>query len=236
MGADADMNATVAVIPARGGSKGISRKNLVELCGKPLVAWSILQARAARGVDSVWVSSDSDEILETAERYGARPIKRPAEIAGDEASSESAWRHALDQIESGGTRVVRVIGMQPTSPIREASDIEAALAQFERERLDSLLTCCEVEDFFMWRIADDGQPVGVNHDHRKRLRRQSIEKRYLENGSFYLFKPSLVREHDNRLGGRIGIYVMAKHKMFQIDNLEDVALCQVIMRGYGFDR
>ncbi len=230
------MNSTVAVIPARGGSKGIPRKNLIELCGKPLVAWSILQARAARGVDSVWVSSDSDEILDVAAAHGARPIKRPAEIAGDTASSESAWRHALDVIESGGTRVTRVLGMQPTSPIREPSDIEGALHQFEREQLDSMLSCCEVEDFFIWKVPADGQPAGVNHDHRQRLRRQSIEKRYLENGSFYVFKPQLVREHDNRLGGRMGIYVMAKHKMFQIDNLEDVKLCQAIMRGYGLDR
>jgi len=77
------MAATVAIIPARGGSKGIPRKNLVDLCGKPLLAWSILQARAARRIDSVWLSSDDAEILSVAERYGARPIVRPALISGD---------------------------------------------------------------------------------------------------------------------------------------------------------
>jgi CMP-N,N'-diacetyllegionaminic acid synthase len=227
---------TVAVIPARGGSKGIPRKNLVDICGKPLISWSVSQALAARGVDSVWVSSDSDEILLVGERYGARPIKRPPELAGDTASSESAWRHALDVIEADGARVTRMIGMQATSPIREASDIENALAQFENDRLDSLLTCCEVEDFFMWKLQPDGQPVGVNHDYQKRLRRQAIETRYLENGSFYVFKPELLRRYDNRLAGKIGIYLMAKHKMFQIDNTQDVVLCQAIMRGYGLDQ
>ncbi len=230
------MGDTVAIIPARGGSKGIPRKNIVDLCGKPLIAWSILQARAARGVDSVWVTSDSAEILDVAVSHGANPIRRPAEISGDEASSESAWLHALDTIETGGTRIDLAIGMQATSPIRESADIDRALAQFERERLDSLLTCCEVEDFFIWRYGPDGQPVGVNHDYKNRARRQNIEKRYLENGSFYLFKPDLLRTQGNRLAGRIGIYVMEKHKMFQIDNPQDIVLCRAIMRGYGLDK
>lgn len=230
------MGDTVAIIPARGGSKGIPRKNIADLCGKPLIAWSILQARAARGVDSVWVTSDSTEILDVAVSHGANPIRRPAEISGDEASSESAWLHALDTIETGGTRVDLAIGMQATSPIREPSDLDKALAQFERERLDSLLTCCEVEDFFIWRYGPDGQPVGVNHDYKNRARRQNIEKRYLENGSFYLFKPDLLRAHGNRLAGKIGIYVMEKHKMFQIDNPQDIVLCRAIMRGYGLDK
>lgn len=230
------MVSTVAVIPARGGSKGIPRKNLIDLCGKPLIAWSVLQARAARVVDSVWVTSDSDEILQVAEQYGARPIKRPPELAGDTASSESAWLHALDAIESSGDRVDRMIGMQATSPLREPSDIEAALAQFERDNLDSLLSCCEIEDFFMWKMEPNGQPIGVNHDYQKRLRRQVIEKRYLENGSFYIFKPELLRQYNNRLGGKVGVYLMAKHKMFQIDSIQDIALCQSIMRGYELDR
>lgn len=230
------MVSTVAVIPARGGSKGIPRKNLIDLCGKPLIAWSVLQARAARVVDSVWVTSDSDEILQVAEQHGARPIKRPPELAGDTASSESAWLHALDAIESSGDRVDRMIGMQATSPLREPSDIEAALAQFERDNLDSLLSCCEIEDFFMWKMEPNGQPIGVNHDYQKRLRRQVIEKRYLENGSFYIFKPELLRQYNNRLGGKVGVYLMAKHKMFQIDSIQDIALCQSIMRGYELDR
>lgn len=222
-----------AVIPARGGSKGIPGKNLVPVCGKPLVAWSIEQARAARNVSSVWVSSDSDEILDVATRYGARPIKRPVEISGDEASSEAAWKHALDAIEASGTKVDLMIGAQATSPVREGADFDRALAQFTREGCDSLLSCCEIEDFFIWRFGADGQPVGVNHDYKNRARRQNIEKRYLENGSFYIFKPELLRRDNNRLSGRIGIYLMEKHKMFQIDNRADIPLVEAILRGYG---
>lgn len=230
------MGATVAIIPARGGSKGIPNKNLVDLCGKPLLAWSILQARGSASVHSVWVSSDSEEILDVASHFGARPIRRPAEISGDEASSESAWRHALDTIEASGLAVGRVIGMQATSPIREASDITDALAQFDRDGLDSLLTCCEIEDFFMWTRGPDNMPIGTNHDYRNRHRRQNIEKRYLENGSFYIFSPGILRSVNNRLGGKIGLYVMGKHKMFQIDNPQDIVLCQAIMQGYGLDK
>lgn len=222
-----------AVIPARGGSKGIPRKNLIPVCGKPLVAWSVEQARDAQRVDSVWVSSDSDEILEAAARYGAQPIKRPDEIAGDEATSEAAWRHALDFIETGGTKVDLMVGMQATSPVRESSDLDRALELFERERCDSLLSCCEIEDFFIWRYGADGEPTGVNHDYKNRARRQNIEKRYLENGSFYIFKPEILRKLNNRLGGHIGIHLMDKHKMFQIDNRADIPLVEAILRGYG---
>ena len=230
------MSATVAIIPARGGSKGIPRKNLVDICGKPLIAWSILQARAAKGIDSVWVTSDDAEILAVAEAYGASAVLRPAEIAGDTATSESAWRHALDHIESGGCSVDLVVAMQATSPLREASDLDGGLATLRNGGYDTLLAVTEVEDFFTWRFDETAGAEAVNYDYRNRKRRQQIEKRYLENGSFYVFQPRVLRDDNNRLGGRIGIQVMARHKMFQIDNPEDIELCAAIMRGFGMDR
>ena len=230
------MSATVAVIPARGGSKGLPKKNLVELCGKPLLAWSVMQAKAAESVDSVWVSSDSEEILEVAVAYGAGTIQRPDRISGDQATSESAWLHVMDWIEGEGISLGRVVAMQATSPLREPHDLDEALQAFETEAYDSLLSVTEIDDFFMWALDSDGQPKSVNYDYRNRQRRQVIEKRYLENGSFYIFRPSILREHNNRLGGRIGMHVMAKHKMFQIDTAEDLRLCAAIMRGYALDR
>src|ERR1700743_422854 len=122
---------TLAVIAARGGSKGIPQKNLIDLCGKPLVAWTVLQAAAARGVDMVAVSSDSDAILAAAEAAGAVGGRRPEEISGDLASSESAWLHALDQIDGTLGPFTRIVALQATSPIREVSDIDNALATFE---------------------------------------------------------------------------------------------------------
>jgi CMP-N,N'-diacetyllegionaminic acid synthase len=223
----------VAIIPARGGSKGIPRKNLLPLCGKPLIGWSIEQACAAESIDAVYVSSDSDEILEVARAFGAVPIERPDEISGDRASSESVWLHALDQIEAK-TRVDIVVGMQATSPVRESSDLDEAVRRFQQEPLDSMLSCCEVEDFFMWKLDDAGLGVPTNHDYTQRRPRQQIEKRYLENGSFYLFRSPLFREVNNRLTGRIGFHVMARHKMYQIDNPDDVRLVEAILRGYGY--
>jgi N-acylneuraminate cytidylyltransferase len=224
---------TLAVIAARGGSKGIPHKNLLDLCGKPLIAWTVEQARAARGVDVVAVSSDSDNILAAAEAAGAVGVPRPADISGDLASSETAWLHALEAIDARLGRFERIVALQATSPIREPTDIELALDTFDRERLDSLLSVCEVEDYFNWRIGDNG-PEPINYDYRNRRMRQQIEKRYLENGSFYVLIPSLLREQNNRLGGKIGFHVMERHKMFQIDRPEDVKLCAAIMRSYGY--
>ncbi|WLA54286.1 acylneuraminate cytidylyltransferase family protein [Bradyrhizobium diazoefficiens] len=224
---------TLAVIAARGGSKGIPHKNLLDLCGKPLIAWTVEQARTAQGVDVVAVSSDSDKILQAAEAAGAVGVRRPDDISGDLASSESAWLHALNAIDERMGRFERIVALQATSPIREPDDIEQALATFDREHLDSLLSVCEVEDYFNWRIGQNG-PEPINYDYHNRRMRQQIEKRYLENGSFYVLIPSLLREQNNRLGGKIGFHVMERHKMFQIDRPEDVKLCGAIMRSYGY--
>jgi CMP-N,N'-diacetyllegionaminic acid synthase len=224
---------TLAVIAARGGSKGIPNKNLIDLCGKPLIAWTVMQAAAAQGVDVVAVSSDSDQILAAAEAAGAVGVRRPEDISGDLASSESAWLHALERLDGKLGPFGRVVALQATSPIRESSDIEQALATFEREELDSLLSVCEVEDYFNWRIGADG-PEPINYDFRNRRMRQQIEKRYLENGSFYVLIPALLREQNNRLGGKIGMHLMERHKMFQIDRPEDIKLCAAIMRSYGY--
>ena len=224
---------TLAVIAARGGSKGIPLKNLLDICGKPLIAWTVMQAAAARGVDVVAVSSDSDNILAAAEAAGAVGVRRPDAISGDLDSSESAWLHALDTLDGKLGPFERIVALQATSPIREPGDIEKALETFEHEKLDSLLSVCEVEDYFNWRIGANG-PEAINYDFRNRRMRQQIEKRYLENGSFYVFIPSLLREQKNRLGGKIGFHLMERHKMFQIDRTEDVKLCAAIMQSYGY--
>lgn len=228
------MTRTLAVIAARGGSKGIPHKNLLPLCGKPLVAWSVEQAKAARGVTEVAVSSDSDEILAVARKYGAIGVKRPDAIAGDTATSESAWLHALDAREAATGPFDLVLSLQATSPVREAADLDGALAQYAAEKRDSLLSVCEVEDFFNWKQLADGGADSVNYDWRSRRRRQEIEKRYLENGSFYITPAGMLRRTQNRLGGSIGMFVMDRHKMFQIDRPEDVKLCEAILKGYGY--
>jgi len=98
------------------------------------------------------------------------------------------------------------------------------------------LSTVEIEDFFIWKQGKEGTPESVNYDYKNRKSRQEIEKKFLENGSFYIFKPQLLKDSNNRLGGRVLLYKMDKYKMFQIDNDEDIELSAIIMKGFGLDK
>lgn len=220
----------VAIIPARQGSKGISNKNIKDFCGKPLIYWTIKNALDSKEVSNVFVSSDSKKILDISEKYGATPLERPKKISGDNSASESAWKHALSKVEEDG-KVDLVIGMQATSPIRGKKDISNALKIFKSNDLDSLMTVTEVEDNFLWEERNN-KLHSVNYDYKNRSIRQKIKKKYLENGSFYIFKPEVLKKYNNRLGGKKGKYIMEKYKSFQIDNFSDFKLCESIMKGH----
>ena len=222
-----------AIIPARGGSKGIPGKNALLVAGKPLVAWSIEHALHSSKIDSVWVTSDSLDILDIAKTYGARTILRPASISGDEATSEEAWIHAVNEIKTS-VEIDLIVCMQPTSPIRGRHDLDEAVDLYYKENFDSLFSATRVEDHFTWKMSNSGA-VSVNYDYENRQRRQNIEVKYLENGSFYIISPALLIEKNNRLGGCVGFYEQEKYKMYQIDNVEDVALCEAILNGYGLN-
>jgi len=222
----------VAVILARGGSQGIPRKNLSDFCGKPLLAWTVEQACAAHRIDSVWVSSDDPEILAVGEASGARSIHRPAQIANSEASSESGWLHALDALEEQGIGINRFVAPQCTSPIRTPDDFDGALDLFDAERLDSLFSATSIPDFNIWRPTDTGVLESYTYDYRRRERRQQKGEQFLENGSFWIFKPEILRDDGNCMGGNIGIWQMAFWKSFQIDEPEDLRFCEVLMRAH----
>ncbi len=222
----------VAVIPARGGSRGVPRKNIKLFCGKPLIAWSIEALLGSKSVSSVWVSSDDEEILQVAQDYGARTIIRPAEISGDMATSESAWLHALEYIQDQGVSIELLVAVQATSPIRESDDFDKAIKYFYENSLDSLFSATLIEDRFVWEKNDTNDYVSVTYDWRMRARRQDLKQRYLENGSFYILKPELLEKTNNRLGGKIGAFLMDSYKQFQIDSEEDFKFCQYIMQGF----
>jgi CMP-N,N'-diacetyllegionaminic acid synthase len=226
-----DMNIS-AIIPARGGSKGIPRKNLTPICGKPLIAWSIIQATEAKLIDEIYVTSDDDEILHVAASFGAIPIKRPATISHDHATSESAWIHAIEWIKDNDLALDLVVGMQATSPIRHAYDLDNAICQFLNSEDNSLMAVNEIEDFHIWQKDSNNRTTPFNYDYKNRARRQNIQKKYLENGSFYIFKPNFIKSYNNRLVEDIGIYIMEKYKMFQIDEPSDILLCEAIMRYF----
>lgn len=221
----------VAIILARGGSKGIPKKNIIDFCGKPLIAWTIDNCIKG-GANSVWVSSDSDEILEISSNYGANKIKRPDDIAGDFATSESAWLHAIDYIEQAEEKIEWVVAPQVTSPLREASDISKAIALAKENIHDSFFSCSVAEDLFFWQKNKDGNLDSVNYDWRNRKRRQDIPKQFIENGSFYIFKPQVLRNTNNRFGSNIGIVEMEFWKMFEIDSFDDLKMCSALMQEF----
>jgi len=220
------------IILARGGSKGVKNKNIIPFCGKPLIAHTILQAKASELITDVWVSSDSKKILEISKHYGAETIIRPAKLANDSSSSESAWKHALQQIDKKVGSVDFVVAPQVTSPIREPKDFNNAVKQLISSQKDSLLSVTEIDDYFCWALNGDGRPEAVNYDYHNRKRRQQLRKQFLENGSFYIFKPKILLDFNNRLGGEIELFVMEKVKGFQIDNYEDIRFCEVLMKGF----
>lgn len=223
----------VGIIPARGGSKGIPNKNIIDICGHPLISWSINQSISANSITSTWVTSDDKKILDISRQYGANTIKRPKSISSDNCSSESAWIHALEHINSIGIKPDLVVGIQCTSPIRESNDLDQAINYFLKNKYDSLLSTVQVEDYFTWELNKDLIALPLNHDVNKRKPRQKIKKTFLENGSFYIFKPDLIKKSRNRLIGKIGMYMMAQHKAFQIDNREDIKICSAIIKEYG---
>lgn len=224
----------VAIIPARGGSKGIPKKNLVDFCGKPLLAWSILQAKGARTISEVYVSSDDDQILATAQQFGALPIKRPAALAGDHSTSEEALRHALDVITRTDAAPALVVFLQATSPLRSPKDIEVAVARLREEGADSLFSMALLEDFCIW-TKEGGRFKGLTYDPANRGRRQEREPLYLENGSIYIFRPEILIKYGNRLGGKIAMYDMPFWKSYEIDKLEDFEICEYYFKKYLFD-
>ncbi len=221
-----------AVILARGGSKGIKRKNIIDFLGKPLLAWTLEQCINAKSISNVWVSSDDDEILHIAKKYGANPIKRPIEISDDEATSESGWLHAIEYLEHIGINTDIILAPQVTSPLRESKDIDLAVEKFKTEKLDSLFSASVAEDLFFWEENDDGTMESVNYDYNDRKRRQDLQKQIIENGSFYLFKVASFRKGGNRFSGKTGYYEMEFWKMFEIDTFDDVRMCSALMNEF----
>lgn len=218
-----------AIILARGGSKGIPGKNVIDFCGKPLLAWTIEQCISSKYIRDVWVSSDSQEILTAGEAYGAKSLLRPTQISDDYATSESGWLHGIDAIENNNTPVDFIFAPQVTSPLRETLDIDNAIEKFISSNCDSMFSCCVAEDLFFWQRDEDGKLNSVNYNYHNRMRRQDIPKQIIENGSFYLFKPEVIRENNNRFGGKIEYIEMDFWKMFEIDNPDDVRMCSSLM-------
>ncbi len=220
-----------SIILARGGSEGIPRKNIYPINGKPLIYYTIKQCIEA-GIENIYTSSDSEEILEIASDFGSKKIYRPQEFATNFSSSEEAWIHAIKTIKSLNVEHDWIFAPQVTSPIRHSYDIKNAFKKVISEDLDSLLSVVNFDDFFLWR--DDGKNLStITYDFKQRKRRQDItSKTLLENGSFYLFKPKGILESNNRLHGKIGYLEMERYKMYQIDDLNDIPVVEYFLNKH----
>jgi N-acylneuraminate cytidylyltransferase len=223
---------TVGFIPARGGSKGLPNKNILDFCGKPLIAWSIEQALNSEYLDNVYVSTDSEEIADIAKYYGAEvPFLRPAEISGDTATTESAMFHFCDWLKSKQFDVDNIMLIQATSPIRKPGQFCRAIKQFEDSDSDSLLSVTESHRFF-W--VNPEVPT-ANYDYLNRPRRQDIssnDRNYLETGSFYITKINMLIESKSRLCGKISFFQTEEEEAYEIDSLSDFKICETLYKNY----
>ena len=227
------MTEVVAVIPARGGSKGVPRKNVRRVGGVPLVARAIAAARATASVERVFVSTDDQEIAAVAQEWGAHVIARPAELADDEASSESVLLHALDALEDQGIVPEVLVFLQATSPFIDPRDIDVAIDLVAANEHDCVFSAIETYGF-VW-AADAGIASGVNHDPSVRPRRQDREPHYLETGAFYVMDAAGFRDARHRFFGRVGLVEVAERTAIEIDSEEQLALAQAIAPLFAHD-
>lgn len=220
----------LAVIPARGGSKGIPRKNVRMVAGRPLIGWTIRAARAATRVDRVVVSTDDREIADVAAEYGAEVVWRPAEISGDAASSESALLHTLAELErTEGYTPELLAFLQCTSPLTAAQDIDGTIAQLIDANADTSLTVTPFH-YFIWKDDGDGGAAAVNHDKAVRPRRQDRDPQYLETGAVYAMRTQGFLKSKHRFFGKTVSYVMPAERVFEIDEPRDLIVVESLLR------
>lgn len=223
----------LALIPARAGSRGLPRKHLLELGGRPLCAWSFDAARGATGIDRIVVSTDCPEVAALAETAGlAPPFARPPELATDEAPLGAVARHALDWLLANeGDAYDWVLLLQPTSPLRTAAMVDRALTLFFsedrscEERLVSV-TAAEVKTGLLMRADGEGG-VGFCLDVGREPRRQGLPELFLPNGALYITHAS--RVHDGFYGGRMLPFVMTAEESIDVDTPEDLERARLLL-------
>jgi CMP-N,N'-diacetyllegionaminic acid synthase len=220
-GNDAGSSASVlALITARGGSKGLPRKNVLPAGGRPLIAWTIDAALESHCVSHVALSSDNDEIMQAAMQWGcAVPFRRPPSLASDSASSMDVILHALDQLP--GYDYIALL--QPTSPLRTAADIDAAFALLTSSGANSCVSVCEAEQspYWMYRVAQDGAMTPLLSDQPAATRRQDLPPVYVLNGAIYIARTEWLRHTKTFVDDACVAYPMPKERSIDIDTAED---------------
>jgi len=218
----------LAIIPARGGSKGIPRKNIVELAGKPLIAWSIIEAAKSAYIDRLVVSSEDEEIIRVAREWGAEaPFVRPAELSGDDTPGIDPVLHAIESLPGYDY----VVLLQPTSPLRSVEDIDSAIALCLETGNDFCVSVCRAQESPWWMVTLDGKGkiAPLMADDGRYPRRQDLPEVYAYNGAVYVGKcDSLLRDR-SFFADPTG-YVMPLERSVDIDSASDLDLAAALLR------
>jgi YrbI family 3-deoxy-D-manno-octulosonate 8-phosphate phosphatase len=233
----------IAVIPARGGSKGVPGKNLRRVGGRSLVERAVDSCRAARHIDAVYVSTDDAEIARVAEEAGASVIVRPPALASDSASSESALLHALDQLSREGSRVPDLLAfVQCTSPFIRPGDLDRGAELIMAGVADSAFSAVPTYEF-LWRATEGptngAVPLlvgGQNHDPGHRPRRQDREPDYRETGAFYLMSVPGFRDSRHRFFGRTAAITVPELTAIEIDDEHELIVANALAATLGSEQ
>ena len=229
----------LAIIPARGGSKGLPGKNIKALCEKPLIAWSIEAGLKSKHLDEVMVTTDYQNIADVSKQYGASvPFLRPDELASDTATSFDAIKHTIEYYKNELNKEFDyIVLLEPTSPLREASDIDKAIEVLLDSDADSIVGICRTEDqnpAFLVLKNEKSLISGYENKEMKVLRRQDIKDVYFFEGTIYISKTNVLLDkktfyHENTIG-----YEVPKYKSLEIDDMDDFVMVEAIMEHKGY--
>ena len=225
----------VALIPARGGSKGIKNKNIVDICGKPLIAYTIEAARQSRYLDRIIVSTDSESIMQVAIKYGADvPFLRPKQLASDTASTLEVVLHLIEYLAKAGDVYNTLMLLQPTSPLRSTEEIDGALEKYCNNGLKSLVSVSEVTDppILMRYIVDKTHMENLLSGNST-IRRQDMEKIYRVNGSIYINNIKEIHNETSFKDNEIP-YIMKKEHSVDIDEYVDIERVKFYLKEGDF--
>ena len=224
----------LALVPARGGSKGLPGKNVRSLCGRPLIQWSIETALACKEISAVVVSTDDVQIAAVAAAAGAEvPFLRPPSLADDTASSIDVVIHALDYLESKGRVFDIVLLLEPTSPLREVADIQVAIQRMVDTQAPAIVSVCRAESThpaFMFRSIKNGRLEPFLSASPTGLRRQEIEPLFYLDGTLYASTVKALRQRRSFYHEDTLAYEVAKWKALEIDDIEDFQMVEAIAK------
>ncbi len=219
----------LAIIPARGGSKGIPGKNIKKINGKSLLYYTINASLKSKYISKTIVSTDDIKIAREAKKNGSEVINRPKNLANDKAQIEPVMTHVLKKLKKNESYIPDIIILlQNTSPLRTSKHIDSAFQQFKRTKLDSILSASPSHQF-IWRTKKKiAKPFNYNPNHRSN--RQEISKDFKENGAIYITKYQKFLKSKCRISGKTGIYEMPEHKSFEVDSKIDLSIIEFLLK------